>query len=139
VEGPSPTFHGAWRRQLIAAAVPAALLAAAGTAVADHDHEERDGTTSTGDVDVYGPWTRTEGPSLVCPTVPYEAEAPLELLHPEPVDRLLLSGHKTTADGAVATWDDPTVTTGYESSGCGGFAEVVGLTVSGDLGYNLTG
>lgn len=128
----------AWRHLiLVAALVLVGALAAAGSAAADH--AAPDGWTSTGDVDTYGVWTSTHVGALACPQVAYEANVTLTLLHPAPGDRVLLSGQKTTADAAVATWDDPVANVQYASGGCGGYLEVVGLTVSGDLGYTLDG
>lgn len=126
----------AWRRNALTVAALAALLAAAGLAAAHHG--EADGWTSTGDVDTYGAWSRTS-PQLACTQDIYQANVTLQLLHPAPGDRVLVSGQKTTADAALATWEDPTVTISYTSGGCGGVVEVVGLTVSGDLGYRLGG
>lgn len=116
----------------------AAVLAIAGTATASH--KEPTGTTSTGDVDIYNLWPYTTGMSgVACPSIAYQAEVTLELLHPTIGDRVSISGQHTTADAAVATWEDPVVTLTYQSGRCGGAVEVVGLTVSGDLPYNVTG
>jgi hypothetical protein len=123
---------------LLLALASVAMAAAAGTAAADHD--EPDAWTSAGDVDTYGVWDRTDVPgAYACPSVLYDAHVTLELLHPHPGDRVLISGQKTTADQAVATWEDPEVSIEYLSGGCGGTVEVTGLTVSGDLGYRLDG
>lgn len=126
----------AWRRLApVAAALLLAALAAAPAATA----HERDGTTSTGDVDTYRTWPTTE--PQYCPAIYTTWEVTLSLHEPVPGDRVLLSSQGTiddVADAALATYDDSTVHVRVDHNGCPPPADVVGLTVSGDVGYDIS-
>lgn len=129
----------AWRRigivVTMAALVAVALApgAAAGHASGEH------GATSTGDVDTYGVWPYTG--DVVCTLDLHPWEVRLTLVNPTPGDRVLVSAQEPilprAAGAAVATYDEPTVTFVVDGGGCIPFTEVVGLTVSGDLAYEV--
>lgn len=130
----------AWRHVgLLAGALALAALALAPGAAADHPRGAH-GTTSTGDVDTYGVWPYTERIDCTLDVHPWEVR--LTLLDPAPGDRVLVSaqdhGFLRPAGAAVATYGEPTASFVIDGGGCIPFTEVVGLTVSGDLGYEVT-
>ncbi len=114
------------------------LLAALTLPTAAAGHAEPTGWTTTGDVDAYNTWTRTHPSHWVCTADIRIEHVTLELLHAEPGDRVLLSAEHYTANATVATYDDPVVTVTVTSGGCGPAIQVTGLTVNGDLAYELT-
>lgn len=129
----------AWRQIGWAAAVLAlAAVALAQGAAAGHPSGEH-GATSTGDVDTYGIWPHTE--SVACTADIHPWEVRLTLLDPTPGDRVLVTaqdgGLPQPAGAAVATFQEPTATFVIDGGGCIPFTEVVGLTVSGDLAYEV--
>lgn len=110
-------------------------LTIAPTAAADTTQE---GTTSTGDVDNYGRWVATG--AYACPAIYTTWQVTLTLDDPLPGDRVLLESQGTlddAADAAVATYDEPAVDVVVDGGGCIPPTDVVGLTVSGDLGYEV--
>lgn len=130
----------AWREVGLAAATMALLVAGlAPAATADHDVET--GTTSTGDVDVYGVGPTTSNPYCAFALALVFHGVTLELHDTTPGDRVLLSAQHhlvPPADAAVATHGDPQATVNVTGSLCDPAIEVAGLAVSGDLGYTLT-
>lgn len=129
----------AWRKVGLAAATMALLVAGlAPAATADHDVET--GTTSTGDVDVYGVGPTTSNPYCATLLAAVQHEVTLELHDTTPGDQVLLSAQHhlaPPADAAVATHEDPQVTVTVTGGVCDPAIEVTGLAVSGDLGYTL--
>lgn len=114
----------------------AAALALAPAAAADGGAS---GTTSTGDVDAYGTYPSTE--TMRCPAIYTTWDVTLTLGEPVPGDRVLLSAEGTildVADAAVATYEDPEVSVRVDGDGCTPPTQVTGLTVGGDLGYEIS-
>lgn len=114
----------------------ATVLALAPAAAADGGAS---GTTSTGDVDTYATHPSTE--EIHCPAIYTTWEITLALEAPWPGDRVLLSAEGIIldiADAAVATYQDPTVSVRVDHDGCAPPTQVTGLTVSRDLGYEMS-